>query len=79
MPRRVIAMVKEIEPTYLTVAGVQRYLGFGNVDTQREWRDKGRLPFYIVGRQILYRKADIDKFVERHRITPIGTTKLEIN
>ena len=44
------------------------YLGFGNGDTQKEWRDNGELPFYQLGRKILYRKDDVDAFVEKHRI-----------
>ncbi len=74
---RTIGKVKEIEALWLTVAEVKRYLGFAGVDTQREWRDSGRLPYYLVGRVILYKKADIDRFVERHRITPVRATKIE--
>lgn len=56
------------ERLYLTIAALTEYLGFGNSDTQREWRDNGELPFYMIGRQILYRKSDVDAFVEKHRI-----------
>lgn len=67
---RATAKVKEVESPYLTVAETQKYLGFAGDDTQREWRDSGLLPYYMIGRQILYRKVDVDKFVEKHRITP---------
>lgn len=74
---RTIGKVKEIEPLWLTIAEVKRYLGFANADTQREWRDSGKLPYHLVGRVILYKKTDIDRFVEQHRITPIGITQVE--
>lgn len=79
MPTRTMAKVMEVERVYLTVAETQRYLGFAGVDTQREWRDSGQIPYYMVGRIICYRKADIDKFMERHRITPVGASKIERN
>jgi excisionase family DNA binding protein len=65
---RITAKVREIETIWLTVAEVTRYLGFASVDTQREWRDSGRLPYYLIGRVILYKKAEVDKFIEQHRI-----------
>ena len=56
-----------IEKIWLTVADLQKYLGFANEATQREWREKGSLPYYTVGRVILYRKDEIDDFVRRHK------------
>lgn len=56
------------ERLYLTIEMLTEYLGFGNGDTQKEWRDNGELPFYQLGRKILYRKDDVDAFVEKHRI-----------
>ncbi len=64
---------------YLTVKGLSAYLGFANIDTQRKWRENKEIPFYQFDRQILYRKSDVDKFVERHRITPRNYTKIEQN
>ncbi len=78
MTRRIMAQVKEVEPMFLTVAETQKYLGgFGSRNVQRKWRETRQIPFYIVGGTILYRITDIDKFVERHRITPLKTTKIE--
>ena len=65
--QKVIAKVT-CERLYLTIAALTEYLGFGSEDKQKEWRDNGDLPFYQVGRQILYRKDDVDAFIERHRI-----------
>ncbi len=64
---RTLAKVKEIERIYMTVADVETYLGFGNADTQREWRKQG-LRHCVLKRVVLYRKDDIDRFIERHRI-----------
>jgi len=65
---RTIGKTKDVEALWLTVAEVSRYLGFAGVDTQREWRDSGKLPYYLIGRVILYKKSEVDKFVEKHRI-----------
>lgn len=52
---------------WLSVKEVTDYLGFGNRATQQEWRDSGMLPYYRIGKQILYKKNDIDDFVEKHK------------
>ena len=56
-----------IDKIWLSVKEVTTYLGFGNRATQQEWRDSGQLPFYRIGKQILYKKNDIDDFVEKHK------------
>ena len=65
---KTMVRVKEVEVLWLTIKELQRYLGFANIDTQREWRDSGKLPYYLLGRTILYKKTDVDKFMEQHRI-----------
>lgn len=56
-----------IEKIWLTVTELQEYLGFANEAKQREWRERGLIPFYTIGRIILYRKDEIDDFVKKHR------------
>lgn len=56
-----------VEKRWLTVEELEEYLGFGNMDTQREWRDSGLLPYYRLGRVIVYDKNDIDDFVKKHK------------
>lgn len=67
MSKTVIAKVT-CDRVYMTVAILKEYLGFANEDTQKEWRDAGVLPFYQIGRMILYKRSDVDAFVEKHRI-----------
>ncbi len=75
---RTYAKVRDLEPMYLSVSETQRYLGgIGSRNVQQRWRETRQIPFYIVAGKILYRKTDIDKFVERHRITPLKTTNIE--
>ena len=57
----------KIDKIWLSVKEVTDYLGFGNRATQQEWRDSGQLPYYRIGKQILYKKNDIDDFVEKHK------------
>ncbi len=76
---RTFAKVKEIEVVYLTVSETKKYLGFASVDTQRKWRESGMLPYFLIGRQILYKKSDVDRLVERHRIGPERMSKRLLN
>ena len=57
----------KIEKIWLSVKEVELYLGYGNKATQQKWRDSGMLPYYRIGKQILYKKNDIDDFVEKHK------------
>lgn len=56
-----------VEKRWLTVEELEAYLGFGNMATQREWRDNGLLPYYRLGRVIVYDKNEIDDFVRKHK------------
>jgi hypothetical protein len=68
---RTILKVKEIEQGLLSVTGLQEYLGgVGSRSVQQRWRESKQLQFYIMAGKILYRKADVDKFVEKHRVIP---------
>ena len=69
MPRpKVIYSTVKLEKRWLTVAEAERYLGFGNRDTQQEWRDSGQLPYSLVGRMIIYDVADLDRFINKHKV-----------
>lgn len=56
-----------VEKRWLTVGELETYLGFGNMATQREWRDSGFLPYYRIGKVIVYDKNEIDDFVKKHK------------
>lgn len=43
------------------------YLGFGSKGLFQEWRETGRLPYYKPGRNILYKRTDLDKIMESHK------------
>ena len=40
------------------------YLGLGNSNTFQEWRNNG-LQYYQPGRKILYKRSDLDKWIEK--------------
>lgn len=44
------------------------YLGFGNTDHFARWRKDGSLPFFKVSSVRVYKRQDLDKLVEKHRI-----------
>lgn len=66
--RLAMLRVVEAESPYLTVDELQKYLGFGTRSMQLRWRDSRLLPYYLIGNRIIYKKTDVDRFVERHRI-----------
>ena len=56
-----------VEKRWLTVEELEVYLGFANMATQRDWRNNGLLPYYRLGRVIVYDKNEIDDFVKKHK------------
>lgn len=61
-------IVKPVEKTWLSNKEAQRYLGVG-MDFFKRLRATGQLPFSKVGSTVFYRKADIDRLLERSRVT----------
>ncbi len=43
------------------------YLGYGSKNTFQMWRERGEIAYYKPGNTILYKRTDLDRFVERHR------------
>lgn len=56
----------KIEKIWLTGPELTEYLGFSNRTMQKDWRDSGELPYFKIGRVILYHKDDVDKYVMKH-------------
>ena len=60
-----------LEKIWLNSGQLTEYLGFGNRATQQEWRDAGLLPYYRIGKNIVYKKSEVDEFIEKHKQTNI--------
>lgn len=56
-----------VEKIWLTIPQLTEYLGFANRATQQEWRESGELPYYRIGKNIVYKKSEVDEFVEKHK------------
>lgn len=56
------------EKVWLTNHELEAYLGFGSYDLFQRWRDTSLLPYYQVGKNILYKRKDIDTFIESFKI-----------
>ena len=69
MPKKEIQIVCDLEKKkWLTEKEAALYLGIGNHNLFKEWRDNQGLPFYIPsGNKIIYKRIDLDNFVERTR------------
>jgi len=39
-----------------------------NTDTQAKYRSAGTIPFYKVGKRILYRKSEINEWLLSHKV-----------
>src|SRR6266852_3836691 len=53
------------EPDWLTLGQAARFLGVAQ-STIRKWSDQGRVPaFYTPGGHRRYRRADLERFLER--------------
>ncbi|QZT38693.1 helix-turn-helix domain-containing protein [Halosquirtibacter xylanolyticus] len=53
---------------WLSLEEAITYLGFGSKDLFRRWRENGVLTYYKLGKRIVYKRADIDKYIESCRI-----------
>jgi len=46
------------------------YIGFGCKTTFQKLRDTNKLPFSKLGKNIIYRRSDLDKLLENNMIFP---------
>lgn len=60
-------MVNQVEKIWLTNADLQTYLGV-SIDFIKDLRRDGLLHFYKLRGTIFYKKKDIDKLMESHRV-----------
>jgi len=62
------ARVTSVESPWLTTKGVMDYLG-----VSRDWVDdrrrEGILPFFRVGNTVFMKVSDVDRMIEKRRIT----------
>lgn len=62
------AIVTTTEKLYLSNTEAQKYLGM-SAGFFKRLRSGGKLRFYKVGGAVFYRKNDIDRLIERSRVT----------
>ena len=62
------------QPEWLTLGQAAKYIGVAQ-STMRKWSDVGRVSaFYTPGGHRRYRRADLDKFLDRSASPPGGVT-----
>jgi excisionase family DNA binding protein len=59
-------VIQAVEQQYLTKAQAQTYTGLSerSLDYARE---RGELPFIKYGKRVLFKRGDLDTWMERHR------------
>lgn len=62
------AIVTPTDKLWLSNPEAQRYLGM-KAGWFKNLRATGALPFYKIGGAVFYRKRDLDRLVERGRVT----------
>lgn len=67
MDNRIPVMCDLTSKKWLNMKEAITYLGFGSKGLFQEWRETGRLPYYKPGRNILYKRTDLDKIMESHK------------
>lgn len=60
------AQVRTLEKVFLSNSEAKAYLGVSDT-TLKNWRAEGRLRYYKIGALIWYEKADIDRFIRKHK------------
>lgn len=64
---RIPVMCDLTSKKWLNMKEAITYLGFGSKGLFQEWRETGQLPYYKPGRNILYKRTDLDKIMESHK------------
>jgi hypothetical protein len=69
MPKPIIQIISNLDTKkWMTEEQAIIYLGIGNHNLFKEWRDHHSLPFYIPsGKKIIYKRTDLDNFMEKTR------------
>jgi len=58
---------KKDDDKYLSKKDVAKYLG-RSIPTVNNYMKKEEIPYYKVGRSVLFRKDDIDEWVGKHKV-----------
>ncbi|MDR0973217.1 MAG: helix-turn-helix domain-containing protein [Prevotellaceae bacterium] len=66
---RTYAKVERVKPVWLSTSELKNYIHCSDEKIQ-QLRDRGKLPAYRIGGKYLYKIADVDRYIERHRIVP---------
>ncbi len=59
--------VTDVEKVWLTTSAAMEYLGVSR-DFLDDMRKNAKISFYIWGRTVFFKKADIDKAIERGKV-----------
>ncbi len=62
-----INIAKKDDEVFITIDYVQKHYGLTKV-VQQKMRTARKIPYYQVGRTILYKKEDIINYIEKHKI-----------
>ena len=52
--------------TWLNLQEAITYIGYGSSNIFKEWRETGKIGFSQPGRTIIYKRTDLDRFMEKH-------------
>lgn len=66
-----IDVAKNDDEIFVTVDYLEKKYGLTKV-VQQKMRTARKIPYYQVGRTILYRKQDVIDYIERHKINAIS-------
>lgn len=64
-----VVTMKEQEQAFLTTKSLMAYLGGVSRDFVKDLRMSGELPYYKVRGTVLFKVKDVDRLVNKNRIT----------
>lgn len=53
---------------WLTLSELQSYLGFGTYEYFKKLRDSGELPYYQVGKMVMFQRSEIDNWIQSKKV-----------
>ena len=58
---------EKLQSEWLTIQDLNDVMNI-NTDTQAKYRSAGTIPFYKIGKRIMYKASEIDAWLNQHKV-----------
>ena len=68
MEQKTITTKEQLQTEWMTIQDLQDVIDLA-VDTQAKYRSAGTIPFYKIGKRILYKVSEINEWMLSHKVS----------